>query len=95
LSALRNSPEDSLPCVLKRFEVTLEEMKKEKIAHKERWAEQSKILNLFPIQHKFLARACLSRSLDAQAALYRTTDSKFLRCRSIIQDVERVYEEVK
>ncbi|KAI6182361.1 HDAC-interact domain-containing protein [Aphelenchoides bicaudatus] len=79
LSALRNSPEESVTCVLKRFEVTLEEMKKEKIAHKERWAEQT--------------RACLSRSLDAQATLYRTTDSKFLRCRSIIQDIERIYEE--
>lgn len=42
LSALRNSPEESVPCVLKRLELTLEEMKKEKVAHKERWAEQSK-----------------------------------------------------
>jgi hypothetical protein len=39
-----NSPEESVPCVLKRLELTLEEMKKEKIAHKERWAEQSKTL---------------------------------------------------
>jgi histone deacetylase complex regulatory component SIN3 len=79
LSALRNSPEDSVSCVLKRLELTLEEMKKDKIAHKERWAEQT--------------RVCLSRSLDSQATLFRTNDAKFLRCRSIIQDIEKVYEE--
>jgi histone deacetylase complex regulatory component SIN3 len=80
LSALRNSPEESVPCVLKRFELTLEDMKREKIAHSERWAEQQK--------------ACLSKSLDSQASLFRNNDSKFLRCRSIIQDIERIYEEV-
>lgn len=54
-------------------------MKKEKIAHKERWAEQT--------------RACLSRSLDSQATLFRTNDSKFVRCKAIVQEIEKVYEE--
>lgn len=95
LSALRNSPEESVPCVLKRFELTLDEMKKEKIAHKERWAEQSNYFKLkLLLNFILLARACLSRSLDSQASLFRTNDAKFLRCRSIIQDIERVYEEV-
>ncbi|CAD5209235.1 unnamed protein product [Bursaphelenchus xylophilus] len=81
LSALRNAPEDSVPCVLKRLELTLEQMRKDKIIKGERWAEQT--------------RACLSRSLDSQANFFRNNDTKVLRCRSIIQDIEKVFEERK
>lgn len=80
LSALRNAPEDSVPCVLKRLEFTLEQMRKDKISRSERWAEQT--------------RACLSRSLDSQANFFRNNDQKFLRCRSVIQDIEKAFEAV-
>ncbi|CAD5206442.1 unnamed protein product [Bursaphelenchus okinawaensis] len=79
LSALRNAPEDSVACVLKRLELTLEQMRKDKVVKSERWAEQT--------------RACLSRSLDSQANFFRNNDTKVLRCRSIIQDIEKVFED--
>ncbi|KAI6192747.1 hypothetical protein M3Y94_01321600 [Aphelenchoides besseyi] len=79
LSALRKSPVESVPCVRNRIEATLEEMRKDKISHSERWNEQT--------------RACLSRSMDNQSTLFRNNDMKFLKCRTIIQDIERHYEE--
>ena len=65
--------------MLKRFELTLEAMKTEKVAHSERWAEQTRI--------------CLGRALDNQASVFRNNDMKFLRCRTLIQEIERHYEE--
>ena len=70
-----------MPCVLRRFELTFEAMKNEKVAHSERWAEQT--------------RVCLGRALDNQASLFRNNDTKFLRCRAMVQEIERHYEEVR
>ncbi|XP_054713326.1 paired amphipathic helix protein Sin3a-like [Uloborus diversus] len=79
IEGLKKNPVSAVPLVLRRLKAKEEEWRKAQKSFNKIWREQNEKYYL--------------KSLDHQGINFKQNDVKFLRCKSILNEIETIYEE--